>query len=137
LLIEIQEAIIIALSPTPAIFKNVDGWQGEIEDLLKVPTKLPTAHVALGEIDFGEEPTAMGTKLSLDDGVWNVLITASNRRDRKSGAVECYQLIEAVVAKLKMLQVANGWLWPEKAKLLYAKNGLSIYGVSFRIENEQ
>jgi hypothetical protein len=136
MLIETQEAIITALSPTPAIFRHVDGWQGEIEELIKQVSKLPSAHVALGEIDFGAEPTAMGTKLSLDESVWNVIITASNKRDRNSGAVECYQLIETVVERLKALPVEGGWLWPENAKLLYAKNGLSLYGVSFRIETE-
>jgi hypothetical protein len=137
MLIETQETIIAALIAAPPVFRYVDGWQGEIEDLVRQVGKLPSAHVAMGEIDFGEEPTAMGTLLSLDDSVWNVIITASNVRDRKSGAVECYQLIEAVVNRLKGLQVINGWLWPVNAKLLYAKNGLSIYGVSFRLETEQ
>lgn len=135
ILIDTQEAIITALTAIGS-FKTVDGWQGEIEELVKQVAKLPSAHVALGEMDFGEEPTAIGTKLSNNDGVWNIIITAGNVRDRKSGAVECYGLIMAVVEKLKMLPVGNGWLWPENVKLLYAKNGLSLYGISFRIENE-
>src|SRR5919197_4042682 len=101
ILIDTQETIIAALTAL-ASFRHIDGWQGEIEELVKTPTKLPSAHVAMGEIDFGDEPTAMGTKLSLDEGSWNVLITASNRRDRKSGAVECYQLIMAVGCGGKM-----------------------------------
>ena len=136
MLVETQEAIIAALTEL-ALFKHLDGWQGQVEDLIKVPTKLPSAHVALGEIVFGEEPAAIGTKLSLDDNLWNVIITASNVRDRASGAVECYTLIEATVAKLKMMKIGDGWLWPENAKLLYAKNGMSLYGISFRIEIEQ
>ena len=136
MLVETQEAIITALTDLDA-FKHLDGWQGQVEDLIKVPTKLPSAHVALGEVAFGEEPTAIGTRLSLDDMVWNVIIAASNVRDRKSGAVECYNLVEAATAKLKMLKIGEGWLWPVKAQLLYAKNGLSLYGISFRIETEQ
>ena len=45
--------------------------------------------------------------------------------------------MEAVVAKLKMLPIGNGWLWPVKAKLLHNKNGLSLYGIAFIIEQEQ
>ncbi|HBG06324.1 MAG: hypothetical protein A2075_12200 [Geobacteraceae bacterium GWC2_58_44] len=136
MLVETQEAIIQALTELN-VFRHLDGWQGNIEELIKVPTKLPSAHVALGEIIYGEEPAAIGSKLSLDDMVWNVIITASNVRDRKSGAVECYSLIESSADKLKMMKIADGWLWPEGAKLLYAKNGLSVYGLSLRIETEQ
>jgi len=136
MLVEEQEAIIVALQEL-GLFKCLDSWQGEIEELIKVPRNLPSAHVALGEIDFGEEATAIGTKLSLDENIWNVIITASSRRDQKSGAVECYQLLETVVAKLKMLPIGSGWLWPVKARLLYNKNGLSLYGVAFIIEQEQ
>ena len=39
------------------LFRTIDGWQGEVEDLIKVATKLPSAHIALGEISFGVEPT--------------------------------------------------------------------------------
>lgn len=136
MLIEQQEAIIAALNEL-GTFKCLDGWQGEIEELVKLPRNLPSAHVALGEINFGEEPVAIGTKLSLDENLWNVIITASSRRDQNSGTVECYQLLEAVVAKLKMLPIGNGWLWPVKSKLLYNKNGLSLYGIAFIIEQEQ
>nr|AUG44381.1 hypothetical protein [uncultured bacterium] len=136
MLVTAQETIIQTLTDL-GLFRTIDGWQGEVEDLIRVATKLPSAHIALGEISFGDEPTAIGTKLSLDDNVWNILITASNIRNRHSGAVECYTLIEAAVTALKMLPIADGWLWPVSAKLLYAKAGLSIYGISFVIENEQ
>ena len=134
MLVEVQEKIIAALTEL-GVFRLVDGWQGEIEELVKVVRNLPSAHVAYGEGDYDDGPAALGTDLVDKDMVWNVLITGANRRDRGTGAVECYQMIEATEKKLRKLDTGYGWLWPEKEKLLYAKNGLSIYGISFRIEN--
>ena len=48
--------------------------------MLIVVEKCPGSHAVIF--------TAIGTKLSLDGNTWNVLVTASNVRDRKSGALK-------------------------------------------------
>ncbi len=137
MLVETQEAILARISDQIPAFATIDGWQGELEDLLKVPRNLPSFHLAYGEGEFGDQPVTIGGAIARKQMVWNAIITASNRRDRTTGAVECYQLMEAVVAALKKFNTGYGWLWPAADKLLYAKGGLAVYGVSFVVENDQ
>ena len=135
MLIEIQNSIIDALTSL-AIFKTVDAWQGDIEELVKLVHKTPSVHVVYSGAEF-DSPRIMGDINPPTDMIWSTIIIGQNLRDRKSGAVECYSLVEATRVKLTRFDSGFGWLWPVSEKLLYSGNGLSAYGCGFRIQQNK
>lgn len=136
MLTEIQTAIIDHLLARIPELRTVDAWQGEIEELVKTAHLLPSVHLAYGSGEYDDQPACIGGAIARKAMVWNAIITAANRRDRASGTTECYLLVEAVVSALKRFDTGHGWLWPVREELLYSKHGLSVYGVSFVMQND-
>jgi hypothetical protein len=131
----IQDAIIAAL-------ENVEGvaaagvWQGDIDDLLKTPQKLPSLSVVYQGAEFGERKT-IGATIALHRMVFLVVLAARNLRSREEGATACYGIIEGVRGGLIGLQIAPwGWLWPISEELILAEGGLLVYGLRYRMNTE-
>ena len=135
MLVEIQNKFIQALEESGG-FKTVDGWQGDVEELLRNPQKLPSAHVIFGDSEFRAAQT-IGSAVAPTDMVWSVILMSKNVRDRKSGAVESYQLIETVLAKLTKLNTGYGFVWPGKVVLISVERGVAAYGFHFIVEQTQ
>lgn len=129
--VEIQEKILAALSG--AGFVTLDSYQGEVEDLLKTPQKLPSGHLIFSGCDFAEPKTIGGTEAPSDQ-IWALVIMSRNLRDRSSGNVESYTLIDTALTSLTRLNTGYGYLLPLKVELLSVKNGVAAYGFQFLLE---
>ncbi len=134
MLTEVQNDILTALDGLPA-FRERGVWQGELDELLKTPQKLPSVHVCLVTGQFGGPKLIPPTESLLNMG-WDLIIAYECLKDRRVSADQGYGLIEAVVACLKGLRTQRGLLWPESLDLLQSINGKTVYAVRFLIEKE-
>ncbi|MFA7455770.1 MAG: phage protein Gp37 [Desulfobulbaceae bacterium] len=129
----IQDAIIDQLE-TITDGPSVGVWQGDIDDLLKTPQKLPALHVIYQGADFepfeqaGDRPTAAMDFL--------IVLVGKSLKSRAAGASSCYTLIESVRSKLIGYQVEDyDFLRPVKEDLILAEGGVLVYGMTYRLSN--
>lgn len=131
--VTVQDKIVAALK-TITDFKTVGVWDGDIEDLLKNVTKLPSAHVLLSVAEFDEPKTVRGESVPADM-TWTVIVMSQNLRDRGAGAIDSLSLIQKLVvlepAGLTRLDTGHGRLWPAVVQFIAAENGKTAYGVKF------
>ena len=130
----IQDAIISKLEEITGV-NTVGVWQGDIDDLLKTPQRLPALHVIYQGSDFEEKRTIGGDQpgFAMD---FLIVLVGKSLRSREAGASSCYTIIEAVRDKLIGYQVADyDILWPVKEDLLLAEGGLLVYGLNYRMGN--
>ena len=133
MLVEIQDKITAALEELSE-FKTTGVWQGEVDELLKNPHNLPSAHVVFSSAEFdGPEETTIGAATASADMLWSVIIINQNLRDREASAKDSLALIELVLAGLPRLDTGHGWLWPVRAQLIGVENGKSSYGLHFAV----
>jgi hypothetical protein len=133
---EIQNGIIEALEGIPGVRGRVEGWQGDIEDLLKVPQKLPALAVIYQGADFGEKKT-IGSNAAPHRMEFLVVLAARSMRSREAGSVTAYGIIEGVRTALIGRSIAPwGWLWPVGEDLVLADGGLLVYGLKYRMDTE-
>lgn len=130
---EIQDAIIVELEEITGV-KTVSVWQGDIDDLLKMPQQWPALHVIYQGADFevfeqaGDRPA-----LAMD---FMIVLVGKSLKSRSAGASSCYILIEAVRTKLIGLQVTDyDFLRPVREELLFAEGGILVYGMTYRMPN--
>lgn len=139
MLTEIQNDILAALDDIqtngPPVFRERGIWQGELEEVVKVVQKLPSAHVALAGGLFGPGRTIPPTAAPCRMG-WDVIVVYQCLQDRRVAADQGYGLIEAVVKKITGLKTQGGVLWPETFDLIATINGKSAYAVRFALERE-
>jgi len=133
--VEVQTIIENALREI-AEFKTVDVWQGEVEDLLKQTTKLPSCHCIFSTSEFSE-PRVIGALVAPAGMVWSVVLMSQNLRDRKSGSLDSLALIELVLNKLTRLNTGFGWLQPLRVQLIAAVDGKVAYGFHFGVEQPE
>lgn len=131
---EIQEDIIGRLEEVSGV-KTVGVWQGDVDDLLRMPQRLPALHVIYQGADFEEKRTIGGDQpgLALD---FLIVLVCKSLRSREAGASSGYSIIEAVRGKLIGYQ-AGGYdlLWPVKEDLILAEGGTLVYGLNYRMNN--
>lgn len=123
------------------VFRLVDVWQGDVDELMKSAQKLPSVHVIFSMAEYGESQTTRGSDLPPSETTWSLVLIAQNLRDRKSGAVESLVLIERLLQMhnpatpatggLTGLKTSRGRLWPAVIQLLGQENGKAAYGIKF------
>jgi len=130
---EIQNNIIAQLA-TIAGVATVDAWQGDIEDLLKTPQKLPSLHVLYQSAVYETfEQAGENTSAALD---FLVVLTTQNQKSRRAGSVASYTVIEAVRSQLVGHQIADfDFLRPVREDLITTVGGILVYGLTYRLSN--
>jgi hypothetical protein len=127
---EYQTAIIEELEDIEGV-NTVGAWQGDIEELLKLPQKLPALNVVYRGADFEEKQTDGGHNMN-----FLILLVGKNLRSRQAGASSCNTIIEAVREKLIGLQVAGfDNLWPINEDLILARGGILVYALNYQTHN--
>ncbi|OGU13871.1 MAG: hypothetical protein A2076_13165 [Geobacteraceae bacterium GWC2_53_11] len=147
MLTEVQNDILAVLDKITAnggqVFKERGIWQGNLEELLKMPQKTPSAHVALASGNFREAQTIPPKTSPIRMG-WDVIIVFQCLKDRLTASNQGYGLIESVVKPvspdgiqiggLTGLKTQGGMLWPSTLELLDTINGITAYVIRFEIE---
>lgn len=130
---EIQDDILEELRAIPGA-GTVDAWQGDIEDLLKTPQKMPSLHVLYQGADFEPfEQAGECTSAAMD---FMIVLMAQNQKSRAAGSVAAYGMIEAVREKLIGHQVADyDFLRPRREELILARGGILAYGMVYGLSN--
>jgi hypothetical protein len=136
-LTEIQNDILTALDAITA-FKERGVWQGNLDDLIKQPQKLPSVHVALASAPLGV-PSTVPPSSTMATLCWDIIVIYQCLRDRRIAADQGYGLIEAIVKPaasggLTGLRTQGGLFWPTSMELLDTVNGISAYVIRFEIE---
>lgn len=90
----IQDAIITQLEKITGVV-SVGVWQGDIEDLLKSPQRLPALNVIYSGADF-EEKKLIGTNRADHQMDFLIVLVSRNLKSREAGASGAYTIIEAV-----------------------------------------
>lgn len=130
---DIQDDIIAELEKITSV-KSVSSWQGDIEDLLKQPQKLPALHVIYQGANFETYEQAGDQPNSAMD--WLIVLVGKSLKSREAGAVSCYAIIEAVRSALINHQVKDyDFLRPVKEDLILAEGGVLVYGLTYRMSN--
>lgn len=142
MLTDIQNDILTALDAITA-FKERGVWQGNLEELIKQPQKMPSVYVALASAALGA-PSTVPPSSTMATICWDIIVIYQCLRERRIATVQGYSLIEAVVkpvAKgdetvggLTGLRTQGGLLWPTSLELLDTTNGISAYVIRFEIE---
>ncbi len=135
MLTEVNDQILAQLESL-RVFKRVDIYAGEAEDLLKKATKLPGAFLVYGGAIYPDGPIALGTSIAATVQTWTVILLSKNLRSEGDGALECYTYIEQIREALTKFAVGGGWLWPVREELLLAEKGSLAYGLDFILETE-
>lgn len=133
-MIETIQNDIIAQLGTIADIATVDAWQGDAEDLLRMPQRLPSLHVIYQGADFETfEQAGEHTMVAME---FLVVLTTKNQKGRAAGLASGYALIEAVRGKLIGHQVADyDFLRPVKEDLIAMMSGVLVYGLEYRLSN--
>ena len=90
----IQDDIITQLQKITTA-ASVGVWQGDIEDLLKSPQRLPALNVIYHGADF-DEKKVIGTNRADHQMDFLIVLVSRNLKSREAGASEAYTIIEAV-----------------------------------------
>ena len=129
----IQDDIITQLQKIATV-ASVGVWQGDIEDLLKSPQRLPALNVIYHGADF-DEKKVIGTNRADHQMDFLIVLVSRNLKSREAGASEAYTIIEAVRNYLIGHQISPyGWLWPVREDLVTAEGGLLVYGLNYRLK---
>ncbi len=129
----IQNSIIAQLEKISTVM-SVGVWQGDVDDLLKSPQRLPALHVIYHGADF-EEKRVIGVNRADHQMDFLIVLISRNLKSREAGASEAYTIIEAVRNYLIGHQIEpHGWLWPVSEDLVMAEGGLLVYGLNYRLK---
>jgi len=128
--------LILAQLDALGVFKSVDIYVGDAEDLLKKAAKLPGVFLVYGGAVYIDGPVTLGTDIAATAQTWTVILLSKNLRSKGDGALECYTYIEQIRDALTKFAVGDGWLWPVREELLLAEKGSLAYGLDFILETE-
>ena len=137
MLTEVQNDILTVLDTITA-FKERGVWQGNMDELVKQPQKMPSVHIALATGSFGG-PTTVPPQSSMVSLGWDIIIIYQCLRDRRISSDQGFGLIESVAKPVSAggltgLKTQGGQLWPSSLELLDTVNGISAYALRFEIE---
>jgi hypothetical protein len=114
---------------------EVDLWQGEIEDLMTKPKRLPGFYPIYQGAEF-DEKIVIGANVARLRMEFQIVLIAQNLRSRAAGAITCFDLIEAARAVLIGRKIAPyGMLWPVKEDLIAVVSGTQVYGLTYRMKD--
>lgn len=114
--------------------KSIGLWAGDIADLLKSPQNLPGLYLLYQDAKF-EAPVTMGSRDYDIATRWQVVVVAASRKSPGDAATSAWSLIESVRELLIGHQVSTyNKLWPESEELLFAENGVLVYGLTYSLE---
>lgn len=130
---EIQDVIIEQLKMIEGV-ATVGAWQGEIDDLLKTPQRMPSLHVIYQGADFEPfEQVGETTAAAMD---FLIVLIAQNPKSRAAGSVAAYGIIEGVREKLIGHWVKQyDFLRPMSEDLISAQGGTLVYGLRYQLSN--
>jgi hypothetical protein len=130
----IQDDIIDHLILIEAVGGRAGVWQGDIDELLKTPQRLPALFVIYQGADFAEK-SVIGLNRADHTMDFLVVLIAKNAKSREAGAAACYTIIETVRSYLIGHKInPYGYLWPTKEDLILAEGGLLVYGLGYRLK---
>ena len=126
----IQDAIIDQLKTIDGVV-TCEAWQGDIEDLLKTPQRLPALRVIFQTAVFDAKDTIGGDQPAMTLSYLIVLV-AKHLKSREEGANLCYSIIEAARNLLIGHKVSGyDFLWPKQEDLIMAEGGTLVYGMTY------
>lgn len=131
---QIEGMIIAALTAGVSDLATCEAWQGDVEDLLSVPQKLPGIWVIYGGTDFGER-AAIGSNLIRTEQRWGLIaIVKSAKSGRTAGSRGAYDILDAARGTLQGMRLTPlpGFLWPVSEDLLSIARGSYVYGQEYR-----
>ena len=129
----VQNQIILQLRKISAV-KSVGVWQGETEDLLKSPQRLPALSVIYQGAEFNPKKV-IGVNRADYQMDFLILLISKNLKSREEGTSDAYTIIEAVRNYLIGHRIdPYGSLWPISEELVLAEGGLLVYGLNYRME---
>ena len=132
-MIEIIQGVIITQLQKITGVPSIGVWQGEIDDLLKSPQRLPALDVIYQGANF-EDKKVIGLNRADHQMDFLIVLVSRNLKSREAGASEAYTIIEAVRNYLVGHQISPyGWLWPVREDLVIAEGGLLVYGLNYRL----
>lgn len=130
----IQDDMIAQLAKISDV-KIVGVWQGDIDDLLKQPQRLPSLHVLYTGAAFDEKRNLGGENRARHQMDFLVVLCSRNLKSRAEGATSAWTILESVRNYLIGHNVSPyGYFWPVKEELLLAEGGLLAYGLTYRME---
>ncbi len=135
MLTEISDALEARLRAQVTGLKTIGVWVGDVEDLVKQPQRLPSAHVIYAGGQFGD-PAALGAEAVEVSQSWTVILLGQSLKSRRDGAEGIYPLIEAIRTALTRFDTGHGYLMPASESLIHADKGLLGYGIDFVTDTE-
>ena len=110
---------------------TVEAWQGDIDDLLKTPQRLPALRVIFQRADFEEKATIGGDQPAVTL-TYLIVLVDKHLKSREAGAAACYAIIENTRAALIGHKVPGyDYLWPKQEDLILAEGGVLAYGMTY------
>ena len=133
MLTTISSDILLQLAAVSGV-KSTGLWVGDIQELLKAPQNLPGLYLMYQDGKF-TAPMTMGANYADIATQWMVVVIASSLKNAADAAATAWGLIEGVRTKLIGHQVSTyNKLWPESETLLFAENGVLVYGLTYSLE---
>lgn len=115
--------------------KTIEDWGGEIDDVINQTGKLPALLLVYGGSRFAPKQS-IGSNRAEHAAAWTVIVIDKNLRGKDAAAEGCYELIEAVRAKLIGFDTDNGWLWPVGEALIHSEKGKLAYALEYTNDAE-
>jgi len=129
---DIQNAIITELQKITSVM-TVGVWQGDVDELMSMPQRLPALFVIYQGAEF-EEKRVIGSNRADHRMDFLIVLVCRSLKSRSDGASVAYEVIEAVRSALIGYQISGyGWLWPVKEDLVMSEGGLLVYGLTYRM----
>lgn len=133
MLTTISEDILDQISGITGV-KSVGTWAGDVQDLLKAPQNLPGVYLIYQGAQISA-PVAMGANAADLKTRWMVVVVTVSLKSPSQAAETAWNIIEDVRLALIGHQVSTyNKLWPEDEELLFAENGIMVYGLTYTLE---
>jgi hypothetical protein len=130
----IQADIITQLETIEGVL-SVAAWQGDIQDLIKTPMKLPALRVIYQSALFDEIRTGGAGAQPTVTLTYLIVLLGKNLQSRQAGASACYPIMDEIRKLLIGHDVVGyDFLWPKGEDLLFAEGGLLAYGLTYSMQ---
>ena len=125
---------ILAQLATITAAKTTGLWAGDVQELLKAPQNIPGLYLLYQGAKISA-PMTMGTTAADYVTSWMVVVITSSRKSPGDAAEAAWDIIEDVRSALNGHQVSTyNKLWAESEELLFAENGVMVYGLTYTLE---
>jgi hypothetical protein len=136
MLIAIQDDLLNQLGAISQV-NTIDVWQGDIEDLLKMPQKLPALNIIYQGGKYQPfDQIGQSTSQSMD---YLIVLIVRHNKSRKEGLLAAYEIIDEVRAALTGHWIGgiegNYDFWrPREESLIIADGGMLVYGLVYGLD---